>query len=262
MLFCSLLACGLQPLKGLLPPEALRCYNPGSFELEGEILTGTLVNTGAVVAGSLLGVMIGKRLPDRVKTIVMQALGLSVILIGLQMALSGTRPLLVIGSLLLGAVTGELLDVEGRIAAVGEWLKRRFRSESSTFVQGFVTASVLYCTGAMVIVGSIRDGTVGDPSILYIKSLLDGVASIAFASSLGVGVAFSALSVFAIQGAITLLASKLAFLQGPGVIEAVTATGGLLILGIGINILEIKQIRVGNLVPSLVYAILAVLYIP
>ena len=215
-----------------------------------------------MVAGSLLGVMIGKRLPDRVKTIVMQALGLSVVLIGLQMALSGTRPLLVIGSLLLGAVTGELMDIEGRIAVVGEWLKRRFRSESSTFVQGFVTASVLYCTGAMVIVGSIRDGTVGDPSILYIKSLLDGVASIAFASSLGVGVAFSALSVFAIQGAITLLASKLAFLQGPGVIEAVTATGGLLILGIGINILEIKQIRVGNLVPALVYAILSALYVP
>ena len=219
------------------------------------------MNTGAVVVGSLLGVVIGKRLPDRIKTIVMQALGLSVILIGLQMALSGTRPLLVIGSLLLGAVTGELLDIEGRIAAMGEWLKRRFRSESPTFVQGFVTASVLYCTGAMVIVGAIRDGTVGDPSILYIKSLLDGVASIAFASSLGSGVAFSALSVFVIQGSITLLASKLAFLQGPGVIEAVTATGGLLILGIGINILEIKQIRVGNLVPALAYAILAALFI-
>ena len=219
------------------------------------------MNTGAVVAGSLLGVLIGKRLPDRIKTIVMQALGLSVILIGLQMALSGTRPLLVIGSILLGAVTGELMDIEGRIAAIGEWLKRRFRSESSTFVQGFVTASVLYCTGAMVIVGSIRDGTVGDPSILYVKSLLDGVASIAFASSLGLGVAFSALSVFAVQGAITLLASKLSFLQSPVVIESVTATGGLLILGIGINILEIKQIRVGNLVPALVYAAIAALYI-
>jgi uncharacterized membrane protein YqgA involved in biofilm formation len=224
-------------------------------------VTGTLVNTGAVVAGSLLGVLIGKRLPDRIKTIVMQALGLSVILIGLQMALSGTRPLLVIGSILLGAVTGELMDIEGRIAAIGEWLKRRFRSESSTFVQGFVTASVLYCTGAMVIVGSIRDGTVGDPSILYVKSLLDGVASIAFASSLGLGVAFSSLSVFAVQGSITLLASKLAFLQSPMVIESVTATGGLLILGIGINILEIKQIRVGNLVPALVYAAIAALYI-
>ncbi len=224
-------------------------------------VTGTLVNTAAVVAGSLAGAVIGKRLPDRIKTIVMQALGLSVVLIGLQMALSGTRPLLVIGSLLAGAVTGEIMNIEGAVAAVGEWLKRRFRSGSSTFVQGFVTASILYCTGAMVIVGSIRDGIAGDPSILYIKSLLDGVASVAFASSLGMGVAFSALSVLVVQGSITLLASQLVFLQEPGVIEAVTATGGLLILGIGINILEIKQIRVGNLVPALAYAVAAALYI-
>lgn len=224
-------------------------------------MTGTLVNTAAVVAGSLAGAVIGKRLPDRIKTIVMQALGLSVVLIGLQMALSGTRPLLVIGSLLAGAVTGELMNIEGAVEALGEWLKRRFRSDSSTFVQGFVTASILYCTGAMVIVGSIRDGTVGDPSILYIKSLLDGVASVAFASSLGLGVAFSALSVLVVQGSITLLASQLAFLQAPAVIEAVTATGGLLILGIGINILEIKRIRVGNLVPALAYAIAAAMYL-
>ncbi len=224
-------------------------------------MTGTLVNTAAVVAGSLAGAVIGKRLPDRVKSIVMQALGLSVVLIGLQMALSATRPLLVIGSLLAGAVTGELLNIEGAVEALGEWLKRRFRSDSSTFVQGFVTASILYCTGAMVIVGSIRDGTVGDPSILYVKSLLDGVASVAFASSLGLGVAFSALSVLAIQGSITLLASQLTFLQAPAVIEAVTATGGLLILGIGLNILEIAKIRVGNLVPALVYAIVAAMYV-
>ncbi len=223
-------------------------------------MTGTIVNTAAVVAGSLAGAVIGKRLPERIKTIVMQALGLSVVLIGLQMALSGTRSLLVIGSLLAGAVTGELMNIEGAVEALGEWLKRRFRSDSSTFVQGFVTASILYCTGAMVIVGSIRDGTVGDPSTLYIKSLLDGVASVALASSLGLGVAFSALSVLVVQGSITLLASQLAFLQEPAVIEAVTATGGLLILGIGINILEIKRIRVGNLVPALAYAVAAAMY--
>jgi len=224
-------------------------------------VTGTLVNTAAIVAGSLAGAVIGSRLPDRIKTIVMQALGLSVVLIGLQMALSGTRPLLAIGSLLAGAVTGELMNIERAVANLGERLKKRLRSDSSTFVQGFVTASILYCTGAMVIVGSIRDGTVGDPSILYIKALLDGVASVAFASSLGLGVAFSALSVFVVQGSITLLSSQLAFLQEPAVIEAVTATGGLLILGIGINILEISQIRVGNLVPALLYAILAAMYI-
>ncbi len=224
-------------------------------------MTGTLVNTAAIVAGSLAGAVIGSRLPDRIKTIVMQALGLSVVLIGLQMALSGTRPLLVIGSLLAGAVTGELMNIERAVANLGERLKQRLRSDSSTFVQGFVTASILYCTGAMVIVGSIRDGTVGDPSILYIKALLDGVASVAFASSLGLGVAFSALSVFVVQGSITLLSSQLTFLQEPAVIEAVTATGGLLILGIGINILEIRKIRVGNLVPALLYAILAAMYI-
>jgi len=224
-------------------------------------VTGTLVNTAAIVAGSLAGAVIGSRLPDRIKTIVMQALGLSVVLIGLQMALSGTRPLLAIGSLLAGAVTGELMNIERAVANLGERLKKRLRSDSSTFVQGFVTASILYCTGAMVIVGSIRDGTVGDPSILYIKALLDGVASVAFASSLGLGVAFSALSVFVVQGSITLLSSQLTFLQEPAVIEAVTATGGLLILGIGINILEIRKIRVGNLVPALLYAILAAMYI-
>lgn len=224
-------------------------------------MIGTLVNTAAVAAGSLAGAVIGKRLPDRIKSIVMQALGLSVVLIGLQMALSGTRPLLVIGSLLAGAVTGELLNIEGAVEALGERLKRRFRSDSSTFVQGFVTASILYCTGAMVIVGSIRDGTVGDPSILYVKSLLDGVASVALASSLGPGVAFSALSVLVVQGSITLLASQLTFLQEPAVIEAVTATGGLLILGIGLNLLEIAKIRVGNLVPAIVYAIVAAMYV-
>ena len=153
------------------------------------------------------------------------------------------------------------MNIERAVANLGERLKKRLRSDSSTFVQGFVTASILYCTGAMVIVGSIRDGTVGDPSILYIKALLDGVASVAFASSLGLGVAFSALSVFVVQGSITLLSSQLTFLQEPAVIEAVTATGGLLILGIGINILEISQIRVGNLVPALLYAILAAMYI-
>jgi hypothetical protein len=117
-------------------------------------------------------------------------------------------------------------------------------------VQGFVSASVLYLTGAMVIVGSIQDGSSGDASILYIKSLLDGVASIALSSTLGIGVAFSALSVLIVQGSITLLSSKLLFMQNPAVIEAVTASGGLLIIGIGTNILELTKIRIGNFIPA------------
>ncbi|MHB8763655.1 MAG: DUF554 domain-containing protein, partial [Deferrisomatales bacterium] len=178
-------------------------------------MLGTLANTGAVVAGSLVGVAVGSRLPERFKSILMQALGLSVLLLGLQMALSGTRPLLAIGCVLLGAVTGEALRIEHWLAELGTWLRDRLGSRSGTFVEGFVTASLLYVTGAMMIVGSIQDGTTGDASILYVKSLLDGVASVALASTLGIGVACSAGTVLAVQGAVTLLSSQLAFLQRP-----------------------------------------------
>ena len=217
-------------------------------------MTGTLVNSGAILAGSLLGISVGKHISARLKTIVMQALGLSVILIGLQMALTGKEIVVVISCLLIGGVTGELIDIEKWLERMAERLKVRFRSDSSTFVQGFVSSSLLYLTGAMMIVGSIQDGTAGDPHTLYVKALLDGVASVALASSLGVGVAFSALSVLIVQGAITLLASQLLFLKSPAVLDAVTATGGVLILAIGINLLDLKQIRVGNLLPAIFYA--------
>jgi len=123
-------------------------------------------------------------------------------------------------------------------------------------VEGFVRATILYLTGAMTIVGSIQDGTVGDATTLYLKALLDGFASVVLASSLGVGVAFSALSVLLVQGGLTLLASQLAFLKEPAVLTSITAVGGMIILGIGINLLEIKRLKVGNLVPALIYAII------
>ncbi len=220
-------------------------------------MTGTIVNTGAVLAGSALGLSLGKYLPDRIKTIVMQALGLAVILIGLQMSLSEEVNLIaVIACLLLGAITGEALKIEQGIAACGEWLKGRSGSNSGTFVEGFVSASLIYVTGAMTIVGSIQDGTMGDSSILYIKSILDGTISIALASTYGIGVAFSALSVLVVQGSITLAASHLLFLQEPAVLAMITATGGLLILAIGINLLQLTLIRVGNFIPALLYAAL------
>jgi uncharacterized membrane protein YqgA involved in biofilm formation len=228
---------------------------------KGLSLTGTLVNTGAILVGSLIGISAGKHLPDRIKTIVIQALGLSVILIGLKMAISGKETIVAVGCVLLGAITGELIRIEQGVEHLGEWLKQRARSDSSTFVQGFVFASILYLTGAMMIVGSIQDGTVGDASTLYVKSLLDGVASIALSSTLGIGVAFSAISVLLVQGCITLLASKLLFMQNPAVLDAISASGGILILGIGTNILEVTRIRIGNLLPALLYAILwAVLF--
>ncbi|MFO7461346.1 MAG: DUF554 domain-containing protein [Desulfatiglandales bacterium] len=219
-------------------------------------MTGTFANAGAIIAGSLIGVSAGSRLPENIKTIVMQALGLSVVLIGLKMGLSGQDYMVAIGCVILGAITGEWIGIEQGIESLGTWLKRQTRSGSSTFVQGFATASVLYLTGAMMIVGSIQDGTTGDANTLYIKSLLDGVASIALSSTLGIGVAFSALSVFLIQGSITLLASKLIFLQNPAVLDAITSSGGLLIMGIGTNLLGVTRIRIGNMLPAIFYAIL------
>ena len=219
-------------------------------------MIGTFATTGAILAGSLIGISAGKYLPERIKTIIMQALGLSVVLIGMKMALSGREPIVAIGCVLLGAITGELLRIEQGIEYLGEWLKTRARSNSSTFVQGFVSASILYLTGAMMIVGSIQDGTTGDANTLYIKSLLDGVASVALSSTLGIGVAFSAISVFLVQGSITLLASKLLFMQNPAVLDAVTASGGLLIVGIGTNLLDVTKIRIGNMLPAIFYAIL------
>jgi len=219
-------------------------------------LTGTLANTGAILVGSVMGISLGKYLPERIKTIAMQALGLSVVLIGLKMALSGGEAIVAIGCVLLGAITGELLRIEQGIERLAEWIKTRARSNSSTFVQGFVSASILYLTGAMMIVGSIQDGTTGDASTLYIKSLLDGVASIALSSTLGIGVAFSAISVLLVQGSITLLAGHLLFMQNPAVLDTVTGAGGLLIVGIGTNLLEVTRIRIGNMLPAIVFAIL------
>jgi uncharacterized protein len=224
-------------------------------------LKGTLVNTGAVIVGSLIGMAAGKRLPERLKTILMQCLGLATILIGLQMALSEKDVIPTIGCLLIGSLTGEMMNIEAAMDRLGEWLKVRSRSDSSTFVEGFVTTSLLYVTGAMVIVGSIQDGTTGDATTLYIKSMLDGVASIAFASTLGIGVAFAALSVLCVQGTLTLLASQLDFLQQPAVLGAITATGGLLIVAIGFNLLNMARIRIGNLLPALIYAVLWALFL-
>ncbi len=218
------------------------------------ILQGTIANAAAIVAGSVVGLLAGRRLPERVKTILMQALGLSTLLIGMQMALTVSNVIPAIGSLLFGAATGELLKIEAALERFAMWFKKMARSDSSTFVEGFVTSSLLYCTGAMVIVGSIQDGTTGNATTLYVKSMLDGVAAAAFASTLGVGVIFSAASVFVVQGAITLLATRLVFLQPPVVLNAVTATGGLLIVAIGINLLGTAKIRIGNLLPALVYA--------
>ncbi|MDX9746453.1 MAG: DUF554 domain-containing protein [Syntrophales bacterium] len=214
-------------------------------------MKGTLVNCGTILIGSVLGIALGQYVPERFRTIMTQALGLATILIGVRMAVAGSEVLLTVGCLLCGGVLGEWINVEKWIEKGAERLKKNFASDSTTFVHGFVTTSILYLTGPMTIVGSIQDGISGDTSTLFLKAILDGIASIAFASIYGIGVAFSALSVLIVQGAITISASYLIFLKDPAVLHPVISTGGIMIVGIGLNLMNVTRIRVGNFLPAL-----------
>lgn len=217
---------------------------------------GTIANAAAIVAGSLAGLLMHGRFPENVKTMVFQALGLSVLVIGLQMALKMDRPLLVVFSLVLGGIAGELLRIEDRLESMGERLKRVARSRNAMFTDGFVSASLIYCVGSMAILGSLDDGLRNDPTILLTKATLDGFASIPLASTYGVGVMFSAVPVLFYQGAITFAAGGLRDAVTPELLTQLTATGGFLILSIGVNLLGFMRIRVGNLLPALAFAAL------
>jgi uncharacterized membrane protein YqgA involved in biofilm formation len=222
-------------------------------------MKGTLVNTATVILGSSVGLLIGARFSEKINTIVMNALGLATLLIGFKMAFKTENILLVIGSLAIGGIMGELLKIEEGLERIGEFIKKKVKSESGSFVLGFVTSSLVFCLGPMTIVGSIQDGVSGDASVLYAKSLLDGFASLVFASSLGVGVLFSSLTVLLFQGGLTLLGGHLSFLLRPEVLDELTATGGLIIVGIGIYLLGIKKIKVGNFLPALVVVVILAL---
>jgi hypothetical protein len=214
------------------------------------------VNVVAVLVGSGIGLAIGNRLSERLQRIITTGLGLSTLLIGVQMALKVQNVLVVIASMVIGGVMGELLGIESGLEHAGEWLKARARSRSGTFVAGYVTASLVFCVGPMTLLGSIQEGLTGNPEIIYTKSMLDGAASVAFASSLGIGVSFAAVTVLVFQGALTLLGAQLAFLLRPEILNELTATGGLLILAIGLLLLDVKRIRVANLLPALVVVVL------
>lgn len=219
-------------------------------------MTGTITNAAAIVAGGVLGVMLRRGIPDPIKETVMQGLGLSVLLIGVQMALKTGNVLLMVISLVVGGAVGQAIDIEKYLAALGARLEAAFGGGQGGFSRAFVTASLVYCVGAMAIVGSIEDGLNGNPSILFAKSALDGVSAVIFSSTMGPGVILSAVPVFLYQGTVTLLAESFKSLFTEVIIRELTATGGLLIVGIGINVLGLKEIRVGNLLPSLVVVVL------
>jgi len=216
---------------------------------------GSLVNAAAIIAGGAIGLVLHGRFPKRARTIVFQALGLSVIVIGLQMALKMTNPLLVIFSLIIGGVIGEAIDIESHLERLGDRVKRLARSKNSMFTDGLITASLIFGIGSMAILGAFDEGLRGDPSLLYTKAMLDGFASIALASTYGAGVLLSSIPIFLYQFSLTLVASGAQRFFTPELITQLTATGGVLILGIGVNLLELLRIRLSNLLPSLVIVV-------
>ena len=216
-------------------------------------MLGTTVNASAILLGSFVGLKTGHLIRSRVRDTIMSGLGLAVLLIGVQLALKSNSPMIVIGSLIGGGVIGELLGIEARLEAFGALLGSRFKG-SGRVAEGFVTASLLYCVGAIAIMGALQDGLGSRPDILYAKAALDGIASVALASTLGVGVLFSALPLFAYQGAITLCASMAQQLLTPGVVQEMNAVGGLLIVAISLDLLGIKRLPVGNLLPAVFLA--------
>lgn len=220
---------------------------------------GTLVNVGAIIAGSIVGYAVKKGIPEGVKDTVMQGLGLAVLLIGLKMALQTNNVLIVIGSLALGGIAGELFAIENRLESLGGWLERRVGGTEGGIAKAFVTSSLIYCVGALAITGAIQDGLTGNTDILVSKAMLDGISSVIFTSTMGIGVIFSALPVLVYQGAITFATAYIKELLSPQVITEMTATGGILILGIGVNILGITKIKVGNLLPAILFAVLITL---
>jgi len=218
------------------------------------MLIGTLANVAAIAIGTLVGFALKRRLPERINSIVMQGLGLVTALIGLKMMITTQNALIVLVSMVVGGVLGELLRIEERLDRLGARVEARFGKERGTFAKAFVTSSLLYCVGPMAIVGALQDGLRGDYSILLTKSVMDAIASVAFASTLGIGVLFSTLPVAAYQGGITIGASMLEPYLTSSMVNEMTATGGLLILGIAMNLLQITKIRVGNLLPAILIA--------
>jgi uncharacterized membrane protein YqgA involved in biofilm formation len=227
-------------------------------------VTGTLINAATVLAGTAVGTLLGDRLPDRIRETVMHSLGLVTLVVGVFDALkmfdgplasfTDASVVVVLGSVVVGGIIGELIGIEGWLNRAGESLKQRFGRGQARFTEGFVVASLVFCVGPLTILGSIDDGLRGDFQTLVIKATLDGFAAVAFSSALGWGVGFSVITILLYQGALSLSASAVAGAFSPAIIGAITAAGGILILAIGLRLLELREIRVANLLPALVLA--------
>ncbi len=227
-------------------------YRPGMRGL------GTIVNVALVLAGSLVGLVAGSRLPERIRTTVLQAIALVVLALGVQEFVGTRNAMFPLVSVVLGGVIGEALRLEDRLTALGEMLRARVErvgGEQATFTEGFVTASLTFCVGPLTVLGSLQDGLGRGAQLLLVKSCLDGAVAVVYAATLGAGVAASAITVGVVQGAITLLGVAVGHhLLDARMVTELTAAGGVMIAGLGLRMLEIKPIRVASLLPGLVIA--------
>ncbi|QRN84605.1 DUF554 domain-containing protein [Clostridia bacterium] len=223
-------------------------------------MLGTIVNVLAIIAGTLLGLFFKKGIPERSKEITFSAIGLSTILIGLKMGLKGNNELVMIISLVTGGLIGEAIGIDEHLNALGEKLYKIAGSKDSTFIQGFVTASLIYSIGAMATLGPLEAGLNGNYQILFVKSTLDGITSIILASTFGIGVICSVLPVFVYQGLITVFAGSLEGVLTEAVVTYLSSTGGILIVAIGVNMLLKRDIKVANLLPALVVSVLVTIF--
>lgn len=225
-------------------------------------MIGTLINVGTVLVGSAIGLLVRSRLPERYTKIMFQVFGLFTIFLGIKMALETKNIMVMIFSLLLGTMLGEWWNLEKGMDRLAGFIKKRVKSKNERFTEGFVTAFLVFCMGSMTILGAIEEGLGSKPNLLLTKSLMDGFSSMALASALGAGVLFSVIPLLIYQGGLTVFASYLTNILSPDVVAELSAVGGILLIGLGFVLLDVKKIRVMNMLPSLVVVVFLAIWLP
>lgn len=214
-------------------------------------MLGTLANAAAVIVGGIIGLVFKNVIPEKTSEALLKTTGLAVIAIGISLMSAGENFTLLIISLIVGTIIGEGIDIEGKLDKFGAFIESKIKNKQSNIALGFVTCTLVYCVGSMAIVGSIQSGLTGNHEILFSKAVIDGITAVSFAATMGAGVILSGISVLVYQGLITMLASLMQSLLSPGVVAEMTAIGGVIIMGIGLNFLIEKRMRVGNLLPAI-----------
>jgi len=214
-------------------------------------MIGTIANALAIIVGGIIGLLFKNIIPEKISEALLKAIGLAVIGIGINLMLSGENFTLLIISMVIGTIIGEGIDIEKKLDKIGAFIESKMKNKESNVALGFVACTLVYCVGSMAIVGSIQSGLTGNHEILFSKAVLDGITAVTFAATMGVGVVFSGISVLVYQGTITILASTMQSLLNPVVVSEMTAIGGVIIMGIGLNFLISNRMRVGNMLPSI-----------